>query len=152
MKMLCGPLWARLSLLVLLFWSAMAPVHLTDEVHALLPASATHHAEIHCEEQKQCEAPNDDLTTPLSGEQHERHHEAQCSNDGTFSYTQFDETVHVAPTHWVVTFLECPPVPQPVSLTVPDGDLRGRAPPERECFHHQPSYPFQSGRAPPDRA
>lgn len=143
-------IWAKCaSLWLLLVLAVMQPVHLTQEVHALLPASASHHVAIHCEEAREgCAMPDDDLSKPLNGLQHERHHEAKCATDSHISLADSD-FVSVAPSHWQSFLLDCVPVAGAPRLEVPAFPKKSRAPPLVEIAPQSPSQSFQSGRAPP---
>lgn len=138
-----GVLWLFFVLTVL------QPLHLAQEVHALLPASAEHHAALHCEEEGKplCEAPQDDVSQPLSSRQHERHHEAKCSGDVLFSVHL--EPVNIVAPSWDTTLLHFVPVSLAPCLEVPASPKQSRAPPPSERTPLSLTLPSQSGRAPP---
>lgn len=143
--------WAKGAALWLLFLiSVMQPLHLAQEVHALLPASAQHHAAIHCEEAREglCEQPSDDLSKPLDGFQHERHHMAKCAADSHISLPGVD-VVKGTPSQWDSFLLDCLLVAAAPRLEVPAFPKKSRAPPLVERTPQSPSHSFPSGRAPP---
>ena len=116
-----------------------------------LPASAQHHAEIHCEEERQvfCEKPKDDVSQPLSSEQHERHHEASCANDSAFLMAHWEHTLSLQPTHWHLVLLDFVPIEAPQLLAVPATPTRSRAPPDSVTLPPSPHFAFRSGLSPP---
>lgn len=144
------PLAVGAVLWLLFLMAVMQPLHLTQELHALLPASSQHHAAIHCEKDSAigCEKPNDDLSQPLSGQQHERHHEAACATDGHLAFGHV-EPISAAPQGWDVSTLDFRMPSLAPCLEVPASPKKSRAPPPREPAPHSLSFSPQSGRAPP---
>ena len=151
MKKLIGPLWAQWGILMLLLLSGMAPLHLAQEIHVLLPASAQHHADIHCEQEQDlfCEKPADDVSKPLDGKQHQRHHETQCAGDTPFFFPNA-ESVSGAPQNWHSVELAYGPTPLAASLEPSDDLQKGRAPPPDESPPPCPDFCSALGRAPPE--
>lgn len=143
---LVGALW----LLFLAVW--VQPSHLAQEVHALLPASSEHHVAIHCEGEREraprCEKPDDDVSKPLNGPQHERHHEAECAADSQFLSSSL-EPVNIAPPAWDVVTLDFVSVSPAPRFSVPASPRKSRAPPPDEAAPQPPTLSSQSGRAPP---
>ncbi|WP_106381146.1 hypothetical protein [Abditibacterium utsteinense] len=157
LKMLGTPFWARWGIVILLFLSGAAPLHLADEVHAALPTSASHHEQMHCETSvgetsTPCAHPHDDVSQPLSGEHHQRHHEVKCASDGAFLWLPNPEAVSGALTQWHVFALEFV-APSAVSLPEIAATSRAiRGPPSNAAPRSNPSSSPFSGRAPPSQA
>jgi hypothetical protein len=149
-------LWARLGIFMLLFLSGSAPLHLAAEVHAMLPASAQHHAQIHCDPAEagmQCNQPQDDIREPLNGADHERHHEVNCSNDGAFLWAHHQDAVSAIPAQWPTVTLEFAPFSFVWRAEFPVATQGSRGPPPTsELLPPTLSFPPFSGRAPPVQA
>ncbi len=139
-----------LWLLFLTAW--IQPLHLSQEIRALLPESAQTPFFTDCQTrcEPDCEKLDDGISAPLCSAQRECHRQACCIADGHFFVSGAD-ALSAAPQPWDVASLDFVPVARSLYPEISGSPKASRAPPQnvRTPLSFRPS--LRSGRAPPVR-
>jgi hypothetical protein len=145
MRVLSNSLYARLWLAVQLCVIVLAPLHLADEIHALLPASARHHTSIHQYDHVQ----RREFFRAINGKEHERHHEVKCSLDGIFAFTQSPNSEKAVPLDWYASAMDVTSGASIMPFKFTEDALKGTHQFDRIGTYFSIDYCLGFGRGPP---